>query len=107
MRKVARAVVLVLLTACGAGGASDGANGKSGPKAGGTTSPGFGATGKDSPAAASSPGGPTEVWSHSEDTLFKLDPVTKQVTVVGRFTGCTSVIDIALDANSNMFATTD
>src|SRR6185369_15959706 len=58
------------------------------------------------PSSDNTGGRATEVWSHSDDTLFKLDPVTKQVTVVGRFTGCSSVLDIALDANSNMFATT-
>jgi len=48
-----------------------------------------------------------EIYAHSVDTLYRLDPVTKKVDVVGRFTGCTSdVIDIALDADSNLFGTT-
>jgi hypothetical protein len=53
-------------------------------------------------------GGPAEVYGHSPDTLYKLDPDTKAVTVIGAFDGCTGnqVIDIALDATSNMFATT-
>ena len=59
------------------------------------------------PAAPTTQSGTSEVWSHSADTLYRLDPVTKQVTVVGRFSGCTGdVIDIALDAQSNLFATT-
>jgi hypothetical protein len=54
-------------------------------------------------------GGPAEVYGHSPDTLYKLDPDTKAVTVIGMFSGLKGteqVIDIALDATSNMFATT-
>lgn len=48
-----------------------------------------------------------EVYGHSPSTLYRLDPQTKQVTVIGSFSGCDSnVIDIALDADSNMYATT-
>jgi hypothetical protein len=47
-----------------------------------------------------------EVYGQSSSTLYKLDPNTKAVTVVGPFDGCDSVIDIALDANSNLYATT-
>ena len=68
----------------------------------------FGGDGTDpAPAAPTTQSGTSEVWSHSADTLYRLDPVTKQVTVVGRFSGCAGdVIDIALDAQSNLFATT-
>ena len=52
-------------------------------------------------------GGPAEVYGHSPDTLYKLDPNTKAVVVVGKFVGCgTEVIDLALDATSNMYVTT-
>jgi hypothetical protein len=51
--------------------------------------------------------GPAEVYGHSPTTLYKLDPNTKNVTVVGDFDGCTSIIDIALDAQSRLFGTTD
>ncbi|MBX7079141.1 MAG: hypothetical protein K1X88_08160 [Nannocystaceae bacterium] len=45
-----------------------------------------------------------EVFGHSADTLYRLDPVTKDITVVGPFDGCSaSIIDIALDADSNMY----
>lgn len=45
-----------------------------------------------------------EVFGHSGDTLYRLDPETKEVTVVGRLDGCTaSIIDIALDEDSNMY----
>jgi hypothetical protein len=46
-----------------------------------------------------------EVYGHSPDTLYRLDPNTKAVTVVGTFVGCGQVIDIALDAASRLFAT--
>lgn len=51
-------------------------------------------------------GGPAEVYGHSPDTLYKLDPNTKAIVVVGKFVGCgTEVIDLALDATSNMYVT--
>jgi hypothetical protein len=46
------------------------------------------------------------VYAQSADTLYKLDPNTKAVTTVGAFSGCTSVIDIAIDQNSNGYVTT-
>jgi hypothetical protein len=56
------------------------------------------------------PQGPAEVFGHSPDTLYKLDPVTKVVTMVGLFQGCNAqaaaVIDLALDKDGNMFVTT-
>lgn len=51
--------------------------------------------------------GPAEVFGHSGPQLYRLDPDTKGVTVVGTFAGCGgSVIDIALDESSNMYGTT-
>ncbi|MCK6587873.1 MAG: hypothetical protein HUU21_26615 [Polyangiaceae bacterium] len=47
-----------------------------------------------------------EVYGHSPDELYRLDPTTKEVTVVGAFQGCSSVIDIALDKDSNLYGTT-
>jgi hypothetical protein len=50
---------------------------------------------------------PAEVFGQTATTLYKLDPVTKVVTLVGDFQGCNgSVIDIALDKDGNMFGTT-
>jgi hypothetical protein len=46
-----------------------------------------------------------EVYGHSADTLYKLDPKTKAVTTVGKFTGASQIIDIALDAKSNLYGT--
>jgi hypothetical protein len=46
-----------------------------------------------------------EVYAHSPDTLYRLDPITKVMTTVGVFGGCSTVIDIALDKNGAMFGT--
>lgn len=49
----------------------------------------------------------TEVFGHSAQTLYRLDPVSKQIVEVGAFSGCSGgVLDIALDKNSRMLATT-
>jgi hypothetical protein len=45
-----------------------------------------------------------EVFGHSSDTLFRLDPKTNAVTTVGMFSGCGPVIDIALDEASTFYA---
>lgn len=48
-----------------------------------------------------------EVFGHSGSVLYRMDPDTKAVEEVGTFTGCDgSVIDIALDENSEMFGST-
>ena len=48
-----------------------------------------------------------EVFGHSGDVLYRLDPETLDVVPVGNFAGCGgSVIDIALDEDSNMFGVT-
>jgi hypothetical protein len=44
------------------------------------------------------------VYAHSASTLYKLDPDSKAVKVIGNFSGCGSVVDIALDAKSNLYA---
>jgi hypothetical protein len=46
------------------------------------------------------------VYAHSSNTLYRLNPETLEVQVVGSFSGCSSVIDIALDKDSNIYATT-
>ena len=50
--------------------------------------------------------GASEVFAHSQDTLYRLDPKTQAITAVGTFSGCSAVEDIALDQTSSMFATT-
>jgi hypothetical protein len=109
--------LVLLLTACSSrssGAGFDGtADSGAGPQDGATlvdsTQPTNGdgpiltgdASGFDAAAA-----GDAEVFGQSSDTLYKLDPLTKAVTVVGAFQGCGGVIDIALDKDSNMYATT-
>ena len=51
------------------------------------------------------------VFGHSPDTLYSFDVTTNLVTEIGAFSGCTQntisqVIDIAVDANNNGYATT-
>ena len=52
------------------------------------------------------PTGVGEVFGHSENTLYRVDTVTRSVTEVGVFAGCTYVADIALDESSNIYAST-
>jgi hypothetical protein len=51
-----------------------------------------------------------EVFGHTPDTLYRVDPITKVVTLVGAFQGCnaaaSSAIDLALDKDGNMYVTT-
>lgn len=49
---------------------------------------------------------PGEVYGHSSSTLFKLEPYTQVVTTIGPFKGCSSVIDLAIDKDSKIIATT-
>ena len=81
-------------SATGGGGTSDTSSGSGLDFDGGTT------------GDASSPSGPAEVFAESSSTLYKLNPDTKSVTVVGDFSGCSSVIDIAVDKDGKMFGTT-
>ena len=50
------------------------------------------------------PGEVNEVFGHSADSLFRLDPKTNVVTDVGPFAGCSQIIDIALDESSTLYA---
>lgn len=73
---------------------------------------GFGGTTEVAPATSKTTGA-SEVWGHSATQLYKLNPDTKAVTVVGTFSRCDAggdddgVMDLALDAQSNIFATTE
>lgn len=64
--------------------------------------PGF----DDKPPPPAQPVEIDEVFGHSADTLYRLDPTTKSVQVVGRFSGCSQIIDIALDESSNIVGAT-
>jgi hypothetical protein len=99
------------------GVAKDGARSDRAPESGGGQADGGIRLTTD---AAGDSGGSTEagqgaavVYAESPDTLYRLDPTTNAITKVGGFSGdcssrgdCTDVIDIALDAESNGYATT-
>lgn len=57
------------------------------------------------PPPSGQPAEIAEVFGHSDDTLYRLDPETKNVSVVGQFSGCAKVIDIALTEGSKIYAT--
>lgn len=93
----------------GAGGATAGAAGASGdPFGGGGTAGAAGTAGAGGGLpACDGPLATAEVFGHSGGQLFRVDPDTKAVTVVGNFKSCGgSVIDIAIDKAGNMFGTT-
>ena len=78
--------------------------------AGGATATTDDGTGGSFTTASSMGGGPplmAEVFGHSASTLYKLNPDTKAVGIVGNFSGCQAVTDIALDEDSNLYGTTD
>jgi hypothetical protein len=52
-------------------------------------------------------GGVAEVFGHSASSLYRMDPITKAVAAVGPFSGCGEVVDIAVDADSNLFGTSE
>ena len=56
------------------------------------------------PGEAPEPPEVHEVYGHSATTLYKLEPATKEVTVVGEFKQCKPIIDIALDEKSTLYA---
>lgn len=60
----------------------------------------------DAGSDAAAPPLVAQVFAHSADTLYRLDPDTKGVTTVGDFKGCSSVVDLAIDKDGVMFATT-
>lgn len=93
------------LAACAASSSRDGFDdGKPAPTEPPVATPG-GDFGKDGGAPDQKPAEIAEVFGHSEKSLYRLDPKTKAVTLVGDFVGCGSVIDIALDEASNFYAT--
>ena len=63
-----------------------------------------GSLGTQQPPKDQAPPEIAEVFGHSSATLYRLDPLTKAVTVIGDFKGCGPVIDIALDEKSTLVA---
>lgn len=111
MRRTILACLGVMATFSCAEGSDDEVGGGSGTGAagGGSTTTGDG-TGGSFTTASSMGGGPpgtSEVFGHSKSVLYKLNPDTKAVGVIGQFTGCQDVTDIALDQASNLYGTTD
>ncbi len=88
----------------GAGGSGSTTSGSGGATAG--SGGGFNPSGTGGSGGGADPMQVAEVYGHSPDVLYRLDPDTKKVTVIGPFQGCSSVIDIALDADSKMYGTT-
>jgi len=56
----------------------------------------------DAPGGERPPPAPGKVYAHSADTLYLLEPISKQVTVVGMFDGPGSMVDIAIDKTGKM-----
>ncbi|HEY3821452.1 MAG TPA: hypothetical protein VGL81_30000 [Polyangiaceae bacterium] len=112
----------VLVVACGggskessgfpatdaAGGGVDGTGGGQGGDSGFGSFTDGSPTFSDGGTIAQEAGAPVAIiYAHSADILYRLDATSKQVAVVGPFSGgCDSVIDIALDSNSNAYVTT-
>ncbi|HXU00990.1 MAG TPA: hypothetical protein VN903_08360, partial [Polyangia bacterium] len=48
------------------------------------------------------PPAPGKVYAHSADTLYLLEPISKQVTMVGTFDCTGSMVDIAIDKTGKM-----
>ncbi len=56
----------------------------------------------DGPPAERPPPAPGKVYAHSADTLYLLEPISKQVTKVGTFDCTGSMVDIAIDKAGKM-----
>ncbi len=111
--KVTLGTASLALASCGHGGSfapQDGgghdAGTEAGHETGGLDAPDEMLHFDDAPADTSSTNSTEEVYAETPSTLYKLDPKTHAITPVGDFKGCSEVIDIALDKDSNMFATT-
>ncbi len=123
-------VALAAATGCSANGASPrggtgGAGGSAGTAGAGATggtagsagtagagTGGFGATGPGGTGGSGGNQAVGEVYGHSATTLYKLEPFSKTVTIVGNFDCLGGAValgggmwDIALDKNGQMFGT--
>ncbi|HHH30329.1 MAG TPA: hypothetical protein ENK57_18575, partial [Polyangiaceae bacterium] len=104
---------IVATGACAAsGGATEDDGSGAGPQGGaGGTGNGVGGEGAGfnvgGGSGGSNPNEITEVYGHSPDTLYVLVPETLQVSVVANFNGgCEDVVDIAIDEDNEIIATT-
>jgi hypothetical protein len=102
MRQLLRATaigILALAAACGPSSRDDDGVGDA------TDSDTDSTDGGDDPAPDASIDIPTElvVYAHDSATLFKLDPDSLGVTVIGPMTGCSGIVDIAVNADGQIF----
>ncbi len=108
-------VSCLFVIACGSAeprsGFENGTNGGETPAPGDTPGsqqgPGFenGQPPEEQKPPAAPPEPVTVVYGHSATQLYKLDPVTKAVSVVGTFDCSNQITDIAIDGASNAYAT--
>lgn len=94
-----------------AAGAAGAATAGAGGDAGGGGTGGFVGTGGTAGSAQTSECADiqktAEVYAHSPDTLYRLDPLTKATKEVAKFSGCKDqVIDLAIDKSGQIFVTT-
>jgi hypothetical protein len=102
---------------------NDGGSDADSAGAGGQNAGGAGGGGLETVASSSSSSGPggsfnnegggnsvppdeAEVFGHTAMVLYRLDPLTKEVTEIGPFKGCGQIIDIAIDKDNKLYGTT-
>lgn len=117
-RLLAKSFFWLMLPACSAGGGDDNLGSSTGGSGGGdagfdTLQPSDSAILVDSSPDPDGSGPPPvgEVYAHSDETLYKLEPISKTVTILGDFDcvtatgGGSGMWDIAVDKDGNMFGT--
>src|SRR5690349_18516349 len=100
--------LVLFAVACGPSGGGPGSGGTGG-SSGHTGTGGAGGSGGTGGSAGTGGSGGSAffgaVYAHSMDTLYKVDPDTLAVSMIGPFvwsTGTDQMTDIALDRNANM-----
>jgi hypothetical protein len=115
-------LLLLIVVSCGSSKTSgfDDDAGASPGQSGAGADGGTGAFGGDSGAGATGSGadggGPsttsTTVYANTDDSLYSMDPATKKVSLIGKFSGVgggtddTNVTDCAVDANGDVWVNT-
>ena len=93
----------------GAGGGGSGGATTSSADGGSNGGVGGGFAVGGGPASSSGSGGDSfiaEVYGHSPNVFYKLDPLTNSMTEIGPFQGCSNVIDIAINKEHQIYGTT-
>ena len=97
--------VIIGVAACSSSSPRGGFDGDDASPAPSSTTPAPTSTFGDDGGAETAAPEVNEVYGHSADTLFKLDPKTNVVTTVGTFSDNDgAIVDIALDAKSTLYA---